>query len=247
MIYKKTYIVDWGDIDFKKELKLSVLFSFFQETSSDASEELGFGIERLEREFSVAWVLMKMRVDLLRIPVLGETITIETWPLEPGRLTYDRDFLVKDAENNIIIKAISSWIIMDLAERKIDRQQKVDIRYPSIKNERAIDAKMRKLKANGPLSTSYEKMIGYSDIDFNGHLNNARYIDYIMDCFQVSEHKQYHVKSLEVHFTNEALPGEIITLKKDLSEAIEKGVYIEGINEQSNETVFRSRALISEG
>src|SRR5699024_153327 len=189
----------------------------------------------------------KMRVDLIRSPKLSETITIETWPLEPTRLSYDRDFLVKDSDGNIIVRAISTWIIMDLKERKIDRNQHANITYPIEVKERAIDAKMKKLKAAGPLSPAYKKMIGYSDIDFNGHLNNARYVDYIMDCFQVSEHKKYQVKSLEVHFTNEALPGEIITLKKDLSEAIEKGIYIERINEQSNETVFRSRALISEG
>lgn len=246
MIYKKEYDVDWGDIDFKKELKLSMLFSYFQEASSDASEELGYGIERLEKEFGVAWVLTKMRVDLIRIPKLGETITIETWPLEPRRLTYGRDFLVKDSENNVIIKAVSTWIILDLEERKIDRNQKVTIRYPAEERRRAIDCKMKKLKAKGPLDISYKKMIGYSDVDFNGHLNNARYVDYIMDCFQVSEHRKYKIKSMEVHFTNEALPGEVITLKKDISHVFEDGIYIEGTNAQTNQTVFTSKTIISE-
>lgn len=246
MIFKKDYYVDWGDIDFKKELKLSMLFSFFQEASSDASEELGFSIERLEKEFRVAWVLMKMRVDVMRSPKLGETITIETWPLKPGRLSYDRDFLVKDSKGKVIIRAISTWIIMDLKERKIDRNQRVDISYPSLINERAIDAKMKKLRASGPLQTAYQKMIGYSDVDFNGHLNNARYVDYIMDCFQVAEHKKYKINSMEVHFTNEALPGEVISLKSDISHALEDGIFIEGVNKNKNETVFKSKTVISE-
>src|SRR5699024_8196390 len=87
MIFKKDYYVDWGDVDLKKELKLSTLFSFFQEASSDASDDLGYSIDRLQKEFGVAWVLMKMRVDLIRSPKLSETITIETWPLEPTRLS----------------------------------------------------------------------------------------------------------------------------------------------------------------
>lgn len=246
MIYRKKYHVDWGDIDFKKELKLSMLFSYFQETASDASEELGYSIDRLKDEFGVAWVLVKMRVDLIRTPKLGEAVTIETWPLEPGRLTYDRDYLVKDSKGNIIIKAISSWIIMNLDDRKIDKVQKVGISYPANVKERAIDAKMKRLKATGPLDIAYTKMIGYSDVDFNGHLNNARYVDYIMDSFQVSEHKKYTINSMEVHFTNEALPGDVITMKTDISHALDDGIYIEGTNNQTNETVFKSKTMISE-
>lgn len=246
MNYTKKYHIDWRDIDFKKELKLSMLFSYFQEASSDASEELGYSIDRLEKEFGVAWVLMKMRVDVTRHPKLGETITIETWPLEPGRLSYDRDFLVKDSEGNVIIKAISTWIIMNLKERKIDRGQNVTISYPTIIKERAINAKMKKLKATDPLDTAYTKMIGYSDVDFNGHLNNARYVDYIMDAFPVSEHKKYKINSIEVHFTNEALPGDVITMKKNISHALEDGIYIEGTNDETNETVFKSKTVISE-
>jgi len=246
MIFKKDYYIDWGDVDLKKELKLSTLFSFFQEASSDASDDLGYSIDRLQKEFGVAWVLMKMRVDLIRSPKLSETITIETWPLEPTRLSYDRDFLVKDSDGNIIVRAISTWIIMDLKERKIDRNQRANITYPVQVNERAIDAKMKKLKAAGPLSPAYKKMIGYSDIDFNGHLNNARYVDYIMDCFQVSDHEKYKVDSLEVHFTNEALPGEVITLKSDVSQALEGGIYIEGVNDETDQIVFKSKAVISD-
>src|SRR5690625_5238035 len=186
MIYRKKYHIDWRDIDFKKELKLSMLFSYFQEASSDASEELGYSIDRLEKEFGVTWVLMKMRVDITRHPKLGETITIETWPLEPGRLSYDRDFLVKDSEGNVSIKVITTWNIMNLKERRIERGQNVTISYPTIIKERAIDAKMKELKATDSLDTVYTKMIGYSGVDFNGRLNNARYVDLVMDAFPVS-------------------------------------------------------------
>lgn len=245
MLFKKEYHIDWGDIDLKKELKLSTLFSLFQDASSDASEELGFSIDRLENEFGLAWVLMKMRVDMIRNPKQSEVITIETWPLEPTRLSFDRDFLVKDSNGNVIIKAISTWVIMDLRERKIDRYNRAGINYSAPNNERAIDAKLSRLKAKGPLEIAYKKMIGYSDIDFNGHLNNAKYIDYIMDCFDISEHKKFKTKSIEVHFTNEALPGEEIILQKDISEVATSGIYIEGIKSKTNEAVFKARVIVS--
>ncbi|MFC0302114.1 acyl-[acyl-carrier-protein] thioesterase [Virgibacillus soli] len=243
-IYKKDYHVDWGDVDFKKELKLSTLFSFFQDASSMASEELGFGIEHLQQDFGVAWVLMKIRVDIVRNPKVGETITIETWPLEPGKIACDRDFIVRDGDSNILIRAISSWVIMDMHERKIKRTSTVPIVYPFGENERAIEGKLGKLKVEEPLEVAYQKMIGYSDIDFNGHLNNSKYVDYMMDCFQVEEHQKYKVKSIEVHFTNEAFPGEVMALQKVM--VGQEEVYIEGKNDQSEKVIFKSKLIIEE-
>lgn len=242
-IYKKEYHVDWGDVDFKKELKLSTLFSFFQDASSMASEELGFGIEYLQQDFGVAWVLMKIRVDIVRNPKIGETISIETWPLEPSKIACDRDFIVRDEAGNILIRAISSWVIMDIHERRIKRTSTIPIVYPFVAKERAIDGELGKLRVENPLEVAYQKMIGYSDIDFNGHLNNSKYVDYIMDCFRVEEHQKYKVTSIEVHFTNEALPGEVMALQKVM---IGEEVYIEGKNDESEQVIFKSKLIIEE-
>ncbi|MFD2210820.1 acyl-[acyl-carrier-protein] thioesterase [Virgibacillus halophilus] len=244
ILHKKEYHVDWGDIDLNKELKLSTLFSCFQDVASEASEKLGFGIESLDREYGVAWVLMKIRVDLLKNPKVGDTISIETWPLEPGKIDYGRDYIVRNQQGEVMIRAISSWVLMDLRQRKISRKGTVPIQYPASLKERAIDEKLKKLKAEGPLDESYRKMIGYSDIDFNGHLNNSKYVDYILDCFSVSEHRNYRIQSIEVHFTNEALPDETIVLQTDTSASEQSKLYIEGFNLDTNKTVFKSKLII---
>lgn len=246
IIHRKEYHVDWGDIDLNKELKLSTLFSYFQDVASEASEKMGFGIEQLDQEYGVAWVLMKIRVDLIKQPTVGETISIETWPLTPGKIDYGRDYIVRNQRGEAIIKAISSWVLMDLDARKITKRGTVPIAYPDYTEDRAIEAKLRKLKAAGPLRESYRKMIGYSDIDFNGHLNNTKYVDYILDCFSVSEHRYYRIKSIEVHFTNEALPNETIVLSTDTSTSGESKLYVEGTNTDTDKTVFKSALRIEQ-
>jgi len=233
-------------VDFKETLKLSTLFSFFQDVASLASINLGFGIHTLEQEHGVAWVLMRMRVDIIRNPVLDEEITIETWPLEPKKLEFGRDYLVRDRDGNIIIRAVSSWVIMDIKERKLKRAETIGITYPEIFTERAIDCKLGKLKHSGELDVSYKKVIGYSDIDFNGHLNNSRYVDYIMDCFDMDEHEKYDVTSIEVNFMNEALPGDEIVLYQDTSALDSNQVYVEGVKEKDRRVAFKAQLKITE-
>jgi len=100
------------------------------------------------------------------------------------------------------------------------------------------------MKDFGQLEVAYKKVIGYSDIDFNGHLNNSKYVDYIMDCFPVAEHKKHSLRSVDLNFMHEALPGDTLILLKDVSKAGEGIIYIEGVNEKDNHAVFRSRITI---
>ncbi len=65
---------------------------------------------------------------------------------------------------------------------------------------------------------TYDRTVGYSDVDVNEHLNNSRYVDFIMDCFTLEEHKKHSIKSIEVNYSNEALPGDTITLYKEIFE-----------------------------
>ncbi len=243
-IYKQNVHIDLRDVDFTKKLKLSTLFSYFQDIASLASENLGFGITTLEKKFGVAWILTRIRVDILRSPDWDEEITIETWPLEPSKVEFDRDYFVKDKDGNTIIKAVSKWVIMDLKERKLKRTEFIGIHYPEKITERAIAGKLGKLKDFGKLEKAYDKVIGYSDIDFNGHLNNSKYVDYIMDCFPIHEHVNHTIKSIDLNFNHEALPGDTITLSKDTSAFHENLIYIEGKSQTDNRVVFKSQIVI---
>jgi acyl-ACP thioesterase len=83
-------------------------------------------------------------------------------------------------------------------------------------------------------------------VDLNEHLNNSKYVDYITDCFTMDNYKRYNIKSIEVNYINEALPGDTLILKRDISGLNANVVYIEGTNEKDNKTVFKSQIEIQE-
>ncbi|WP_010094265.1 acyl-[acyl-carrier-protein] thioesterase [Ornithinibacillus scapharcae] len=244
--YTKNYHIDLGDVDFQRKLKLSALFRYFQDAANLAAENLGVGITQLFEKYGVAFVLMRIRVDIIRTPMLDEEITIETWPLKPGKLEFERDYIVRDKNGEVIAKAVSVWVIMDLNKRRLKRSESINLEYPELIEERAIDVALAKLKATDELETVYHKTIGYSDIDFNGHLNNSKYIDYIMDCFALEEHQRYHTSSIEVNYLNEVMPGDTLLIKKDVSKLEDNFVLVEGIREEDGKSVFRSQVSLEE-
>ncbi|MDD2495446.1 MAG: thioesterase [Tissierellia bacterium] len=244
-IYKKKYTIQGIEVDFRQQLKLSSLFIYLQDMATEHAIKLGVGRNVTQDKYGVVWVLIRSRVDVIRYPKIGENITIETWPNQPGKLEFERNFFVYDNENNIIAKSISSWVLIDFNTRKLKRSSLIEPNFPSSGRDNAIDCQLGKLKSKGSLNIEYRKTVGYSDIDVNEHLNNAKYIDYIMDCFSMEKHKKYFVKSIEIDYIHEALPGDTIILKSDLTDVDQDIIYIEGVNDNTNKTSFKSQILIA--
>jgi medium-chain acyl-[acyl-carrier-protein] hydrolase len=244
-VYSNKYHIDYTDVDFLNQLKLSALFSFFQDIATIHAGNLGMDINTLIENYGVTWILMRIRVDIIKNPKLNQDIIIETWPQVPGKLEFERDFIVRDIAGNEIIKAVSTWVIADVKTRQLKRSSLVvDGKYPLVKRSRAIDQKPEKLKISEDLEIAYKKVIGYSDIDINGHLNNSKYIDYIMDCFNIEEHKQFNVRSIEVNYVNEALPGDVVVLYKGISLTNPDTIYVMGMKNE-NTVVFRARLKVA--
>jgi len=240
-VFFEEYAVGLNDVDFRRRLKLSALFNYFQDIANLAAEALGVGMERVEQEFGVAWILTKVRVDLTRQPDWDEVLTIETWPQAPGKIDFERDYLVKDREGQVVAAAVSQWVIMDIGQRKLRRASHIPLVLPEVRSARAIDGQWGKLQPAGDLEVAYQRVIGYSDIDVNGHLNNCKYIDFIMDCLPMEVHRDHRVTRIEVNFVHEALPGDTVALYREAIPANHDLRYIEGVNTDSGEVVFRAQ------
>src|SRR5690554_6126070 len=240
-IYQKEYKIEISDVDFNKQLKLSTIFSHFQDVASEAVEKLGIGVNLLTEKYNVTWVLIKMHVEVLRYPLWNETISIETWPRATEALVFERDFLVYDSKGEVIIKAASTWVLLDIKTRKIKRTNTIELPYSNV-DKSVLELKTKKIKHYNKLTNAYSRMIGYSDIDINGHINNSKYIDFITDCFTFQEHQMYDVKTIEVNFINETLPGETLVLSKDLSKVRDNIIYVQGENE--NKIIFKAEVKV---
>lgn len=242
-IYTKKYHVDYGDSDYYKKLKLSSLFNYLQDIASLHSENLGIGIDAIHQKHGVAWVMVRIMVEIERMPYWNEDIIVETWPNEPKKLEFERSFIVRDLEDRVLVRAISSWVIMDIQKREIRKTELIRIDYPPLPDYMAINKRMGKLKPMGELSFVYDKKIGYSDIDINGHLNNSKYIDYITDCFSIEKHGMYNIDSVQVSYISEALAGDTIKFYKDISaldSEEQSSVYVEGVAETDGRIYFKS-------
>ena len=236
-LYTMKRSVTDSDTDFSRRQKLSSVFGMFQDIAALHASNLGADVNWLRDDLGLAWILMRIRVEIASYPKRAQNVIVETWPQEP-RALYDRDYMIKDADGNALIRAASTWVIMNLDTREIKRDKFLDYYGLEMKKERALGESVGRLKPLKDAEIAYEKEIKFSDVDYNNHVNNARYVDFIMDVFSVDEHRAREIGAIEVHYNNEIGLGDVLQLRrKNEGNGTD---YIDGVRKEDGASVFNA-------
>jgi len=151
-----------------------------------------------------------------------------------------RDFLLFNKQNEIICKATTGWLLLDLKTLRPKILPKV---FPEVKfwdEKSALSDLPGKFPIVNDLTNIYTQTINYSDIDLNQHVNNAKYIEFLLNCYDEEFHKNHYMKNLMISFMSETKFGAKLELRKDLKTGKEAGHYLEAINLDTQKVVFKS-------
>ena len=198
---------------------LANICNYLQEAASVNAEHLGFSKVNFDSAgMNITWVMTRMRLTVARYPKWGEGISILTFPRPPRRIVAYRDFIATGADGAEILRATSEWMMIDMTSRRpvpipdVVMDKGNDVREP-VHGEGAFTARLRWPQDAAPQRT-FETLALKSDIDLNAHVNNARYVAWLMEMAESGR----HCKDLEIVFRSETVAGE-----KVLGEAVETG------------------------
>ena len=215
------------DTDVAHYLKPGSFMDLAQELANVSADSLGFGFDDLQR-YGMAWVLSRMHIEFRSLPRWKDVVELQTWHKGFEGPFYVRDFRMLDAVGTPIVLATSSWLVFDVASRRLLRREHLeeklpmDTRYP----ESAIDVPCDKIvMPQEGLEEVAEHRVSYSDVDFVGHANNARYVVWAMDCLDYETVSTRRVRSLRINFNKEIRPGESVAIFRA---PVEGGWVVEG-------------------
>jgi len=168
------------------KLNLHSLFDYFQDIASDHAASLGFGRDDLMKH-NHFWVLSRICSEISLMPSWGETIILKTWPRGTDRLFALRDYEARYPDGRIIALATSSWLIIDRDTKRIQRPDNLRISLNSDPLvEKALPVNAMKLEpASGNGRSVPDFRVRVSDLDINLHTNNARYLKWITDSYDL--------------------------------------------------------------
>lgn len=210
-VWQETCPIRFGLIDRSDRLTLDAVFHLFQDAAISHADNLGVGREDMARSRHV-WILSRMSVRIDRRPRYGETITVRSWPRGAEKLFALRDYDIRDASDTPLVLARSGWLIVDMEKRRPLRPQSVMDTMPRNDGLDALPAGAAGLEERPGLQKTGERKAVYTDLDYNGHVNNVRYIQWMEDVLDPALLEQAGRMRLDINYLNEILPGEIIEL-----------------------------------
>ena len=238
-IYQKSFVIPTFATDRFNRLKNSFLLSLAQEVAGDHSALLGtdFGHTRLY------WVVTRQKVQITRLPAAGETVTLETWPMPTTRVAYPRSTIAYDAQGNELFRSISLWVLMDPESRAMVLPGKSGV---------TVDGLLRGSELAVPgsltprvLENTAARTVCYTELDVNGHMNNARYLDWLDDLLPSAFHENHSPREFTVCYLSEAREGETVELHWELSQ--EGSLRLDALRPEENQAgharVFSAQIL----
>jgi len=201
-VYEEIYPVFSFLLDPMKRLSIPATFGILGDAAGRDASRRGWGYDELA-ERNQAWVLIRSKMLIERQPVWGEKIILRTWPkLMEGVVAY-RDFQILDVHRNILMAGSTAWTLMDLSSRKPVRLTGKEYKTGDLSSYNAISDKPSKIIWPDEMLIVNEMTAKFGQLDMNNHVNNTRYIEWVMNEFPIGMLLERQLREVEVNFIAE--------------------------------------------
>ena len=181
MRFTKHYIVKWHDTDANREVRPSALVTYLQETANEHLIHIGISLDELRDRHGLAFILGSISVRVYEPLFSGDAIEVTTWTCGEKGFRHNRCFSVS-RDGKTVVEATSVWALVNLLDGSLVKVE--DMPY-HIEPEDSITLPNLPPRLRMPgldeMNLLGERRIVYSDIDYNGHMNNTRYPDMLCD------------------------------------------------------------------
>ena len=237
MKYTKHYTVKWHDTDANREVCPSQILAYMQETSHHHLREAGMSLDELRDKRGLAFILSRISIAFYAPLHADDKIDVQTWVLDSRGLSFLRCFRILRA-NEVIAEAHSVWALLDIQQKQL---LPITAFPYDIEPDEPLDAKLSARLRIPPLSAMESvglRRIVYSDVDYNGHMNNTHYpnmlCDFTPDIFQK------RVTGMTLSFLHEATFDHTLTVHRT---AHQDGFAFRTVDEDGNACLEASLSL----
>lgn len=223
-IYEKTITVDTTDADLYDHLRPDALLRYFQNIGTEHSALLGMGREYLRGEFHSCWILTRVWFGLNRPIHAGETIRLRTWNRGITGIQVYRDFQLLVGEEQVGT-GVSAWAVADVDSRRLLRPRDIPGISQAPVPEGIAGKTLKLIREPEDKTFAFEKTVRYADLDVNGHMNNTKYADILLDAFTPEEMRGRYLSGLQLNYSQECRFGEKLTVSR---QRVAEEFYIDG-------------------
>lgn len=204
--------------DFASRLFMGHLGNHLLNAADFHSNDRGYGMNYLMPRHKT-WVLSRLAIEMQEMPKSYDKFTVETWVESAMKYFTSRNFKIcasasdgSEAEK-VYGYGKSVWAMIDTETR-----QPVDIfsihdglikEYIETEKPCPIAASSRvKMGKDAELVRTIHTY--YNDVDVNGHINSVKYIEHVLDLFDLDYYKTHFLQRFEIAYVAESHQGDLL-------------------------------------
>ena len=204
--------------DFASRLFMGHLGNHLLNAADFHSNDRGYGMNYLMPRHKT-WVLSRLAIEMQEMPKSYDKFNVETWVESAMKYFTSRNFKIcasasdgSEAEK-VYGYGKSVWAMIDTETR-----QPVDIfsihdglikEYIEMEKTCPIAASSRvKMGKDAELVRTIHTY--YNDVDVNGHINSVKYIEHVLDLFDLDYYKTHFLQRFEIAYVAESHQGDLL-------------------------------------
>ncbi|KHN23971.1 palmitoyl-acyl carrier protein thioesterase, chloroplastic-like isoform X1 [Glycine soja] len=224
-VFRQIFVIRSYEIGPDKTATMETIMNFLQETALNHVTSSGIGGEGFgaTREMSLRkliWVVTRIQVQVQRYNKWGDEIEVDTWVDAAGKNGMRRDWIIRDHyTKEIITRATSTWVIMNRQTRrlsKIPEEVKQELLPFYLNNRLAVPTEEADSEKIDKLTDETAQRIRsglaprWNDMDANQHVNNVKYIGWILESVPIEVLEHYNMTSMTLEFRRECTQSNLL-------------------------------------
>ena len=218
---EKTGVYDFRaevySLDFRRQLTIPALSNYLLYAATCHASDRGFGYDDMVKQ-NMLWVLSRLIIDVKDNKRLSEPIRVWTWIEGVDRILTFRCFEVTTLQGETIGYARSSWAAINSDTRRPISLENIGLQEYMVDRPCPITFDRYEMPTDVPVH-AVPYTVKYSDLDLNGHFNSVKYMEAILDLFDIELYRTRSIARFDISYHAEAFYGaELVLSKKQVNE-----------------------------
>lgn len=225
---KEQFNLRTNDFDTNDKVLMSSILDLFQIIAGKHASNLGIGFSDLLKENRI-WVIIRNRVEIYKQPKIESKVTVRTYPLPLGKIDANRCYEIYDENDELLVRGISKWVNVDIFSRRVIRLSGISYGDGELYQTNELLERFTKITDFAENGVKIKVKPSYLDLDHNGHINNSKYINFVINNIKELHHKE--IVSCQIEYIQE-LKDEEFELLYSLAgnKLLAKGITEKGIH-----------------